>query len=323
MASTIGGYFELELSAEISVIYPQALRFQSARAAFLALLRVGRPARVWMPKYICDVMIEPLRMEGIECVFYSIDFNFSIINNIDIGSNDWLLYVNYFGICSKNVDNVLEKFNKNQVILDNSQAFYSSPRDCLANIYSPRKFFGIPDGGLLITDLPVDIPLKIDEQSEHRTLHLIKRLANSPESGYADYQLAEKSLCNLEPLQMSQLTRKLLASLDYEKIKVHRNKNYQFLHEALGELNQCPIKLANIEGPLCYPFFTKNKNIKSNLISARIFTPTYWTDVKNRVFINDIEFSLVNSCIALPCDQRYRSQDLEKIVDIIMMGNMK
>ena len=41
----IGGYFELELPPPRGERYPDALRYQSARAAFLALLLAGRPGR--------------------------------------------------------------------------------------------------------------------------------------------------------------------------------------------------------------------------------------------------------------------------------------
>ena len=48
----IGGYFELELPRGQDDYYPQALKYQSARAAFYALLLFAKPQRVWMPYYI-------------------------------------------------------------------------------------------------------------------------------------------------------------------------------------------------------------------------------------------------------------------------------
>lgn len=47
----IGGYFEFEIS-NLGLPYEQALRFQSARAAFLALLRAGRPRRFFAKTYM-------------------------------------------------------------------------------------------------------------------------------------------------------------------------------------------------------------------------------------------------------------------------------
>ena len=55
-AKEVGGYFELELP-DFSELYPAALKFQSARAAFRALLQGGTCTHVLMPAYTCDSMI--------------------------------------------------------------------------------------------------------------------------------------------------------------------------------------------------------------------------------------------------------------------------
>ena len=252
----IGGYSELELPIFKSALYPQALGFQSARAAFFALLCLGKPDRVWIPHYICDSMLAPLKEAGIEFSFYSINEQFDIVDELDMRDSDWLLYVNYFGICGGNVDRILAKFNPHQVVLDHSQAFYAPPRECLATIYSPRKFFGIPDGGLLVTKCPVSVPSKIDDGSLSRSSHLLKRLTSSPEFGYADYLKAEQSLCDFEPRQMSYLTRSILESVNFEEARIRRNNNFSLCHEALGHINQLPIDLLNIEQtlPLLQPW---------------------------------------------------------------------
>jgi len=150
----IGGYFELELPESNGHFYSQALKFQSARAAFYALLETGKPQRVWMPKYICDSMLLPLQALKIEIVFYDLTEQFCVCDSVQLSEKDWLLYVNYFGICSLQETQLLKRFNSNQLIFDHSQAFYAPPLDGLATIYSPRKFFGVPDDGYLITQLP-------------------------------------------------------------------------------------------------------------------------------------------------------------------------
>ena len=318
ISKAIGGYFELELPCPKSFLYSAALGFQSARAAFFALLREGRPNRVWMPRYICNAMLEPLARVGIECLFYSINGQFDIEGEVDVRSEDWLFYVNYFGVCSDNVDRIFERFNQHQIVLDHSQAFYVAPKNCLATIYSPRKFFGVPDGGLLITQLPVQIPSEIDEGSINRVAHLFKRLADSPESGYADYLQAEKSLSEFEPLEMSRLTQRMLSSIDYQYIKTRRDENFRFLHESLGNINQLQIKLNKVDGPLCYPFITSNPDIRKLLIAGRVFIPSYWPDVKERTCDDDVEAYLSDKCMAIPCDQRYGIQELTKITQIIL-----
>lgn len=55
----IGGYFSLELSNKRSSNSYQ--KFQSSRAAFLAILIHAKPKKIWMPNYICDTMIAPIK----------------------------------------------------------------------------------------------------------------------------------------------------------------------------------------------------------------------------------------------------------------------
>lgn len=314
----IGGYFELELPAQKAFLYPDAYCFQSARSAFLALLQIGKPKHVWMPYYVCDSMLAPLRKAGFEFSFYSINEKFHIVDDINMSSDDWLLYVNYFGICNDYIDKILAKFNPNQVVLDYSQAFYSPSRECLATIYSPRKFFGVSDGGLLVTGLPVVMPLVIDGGAVGRSTHLLKRLADSAESGYAAYQQAEQSLVEFEPQQMSPLTRRILNSVDFEEVRIRRNRNFHFLHERLGRINKLLIDPLSIDGPMCYPFFIAQSGIRERLINERVFVATYWPDVLDMVDDSSCEASLVKSIIPLPCDQRYGEEEMKKISDICL-----
>lgn len=314
----IGGYFELELRAEKSILYPDAHYFQSARAAFLALLYTGKPARVWMPRYICDSMLAPLKKAKVECVYYSINQQLEIVDRIDLADKDWLFYVNYFGICTENINKILQRFNPGQVVLDHSQALYAAPKTCVATIYSPRKFFGIPDGGLLITDLPVGTPSAIERGSAERAKYLLKRLADSPESGYADYQRAEHSLSKFEPRQMSPLTRRMLESVDFEGVRKRRNDNFGCLHRVLGSLNQLKINPSDVDGPLCYPFLVDQPGIRERLISERIFVATYWSDALKTVSDSSSEALLVRNMIPLPCDQRYGKYEMKNIIDVCL-----
>lgn len=318
MNSPIGGYFELEFPEPKAFLYPDAYEFQSARAAFLALLRAGKPSRVYMPHYICDSMVAPLEKAGVECRFYSIDDTFNIIDDIDVGETDWLFYINYFGICNSNIDKLFKRYNPCQIILDHSQAFYAPPRDCLATIYSSRKFFGVPDGGLLVTALAILEPQENDHGSLMRAIAGVTRLAETPEAGYTDYQKAECSLEQFEPLKMSQLTRRILHSVDFEAARVKRNNNFEFLHQRLGCLNKLSFDLINIDGPLCYPFFTDIVDLRAHLIRERVFVATYWPETVTRVSAASHELKFVKSLLPLPCDQRYSLDEMEYVAKICL-----
>jgi len=307
MGSAIGGYFELELPFSREAGRHQGgLAYQSARAAFFALLRSARPrpGRIWMPYFICDAMIAPLRQLGIEVLYYPLDNEFGIAGDVALRGNDWLLYVNYFGICSGQVQKTLAHFPVERVVIDCSQAWFEEPASCMANIYSPRKFFGVPDGGILYSNLSVALGHDQDEGSFSRMGHLLKRLAGEPESGYGDYLSAEAGLGDLEPRRMSSLTHRLLASIDQQSAREARNRNYAQLH-------------AQVDAPLCYPFLCTDQKLRGKLLARRIFTPTYWNEVLNRVAPDAIEAGWVKGLIPLPVDHRYGIDEMEKIARAI------
>lgn len=312
----IGGYFELELPRCKARLYDGAKKFQSARAAFVSLLRARKPKKVWMPTYICDAMLAPVHATGIDVGFYHIDSDFRVERDLVLGDDECLLYVNYFGVCSDRQDELMQRFHPAQLIFDHSQAFFSPPRIALATIFSPRKFFGVPDGGLLITTSEVDEPLEAEAHSIERCSHLLKRLDSGPEQGYQDYRKAEETLSDIQPRRMSRLSERLLSSIDMESCRSKRNANFSFLHEHLNNLNQLRFD-QNIDGPMCYPLLMEDSTIRSRLLANRIFVPRYWAEVDSRVGNDSFESVLVRNCLPLPCDHRYECADMQRIVDVV------
>lgn len=315
-SKAIGGFFDLELPSPKAPIYINTVNFQSARAAFLALLRAGQPRRVWMPYYTCRTMLASLQQADIPVVFYPIDQYFQIASDVALQDGDWLVYTNYFGLCTDYAASVAKRFGRDRVIVDASQSLFSAPFDCLATIYSPRKFLGVPDGGWLVSSLQVEEPMQVDEASYERALSLLKRAAFSPEVAYADHHQAEMTLFDREPEAMSVLTRRILASVDFQEVRRARNRNFAYLHECLGQHNLLPLRSADVDGPLCYPLIVEHRGLRDALIRERIFVPTYWRDVLELVPPTSTEAFLANGLIPLPCDQRYGEADMARVVDV-------
>jgi hypothetical protein len=244
--SPIGGYFELERPANRTALPAHALRYQSARAALRALLEFGRPRRLWLPAYVCDAVALAARAAGTPVQFYALAPDLGVPSTVTPEPGEWLLYVNYFGLCSAQAAALLARVRPDQIILDHAQAYFEAPADCLATLYSPRKFFGLPDGGLLHTCLNIPPPAEQDQQSIQRTLHLLKRCALDAESGYADFQCAEAQLSDSQPRQMSTLTERLLEDVDCATAQRIRRANFATLHHALGADNTMPLSLNEV-----------------------------------------------------------------------------
>lgn len=319
-SKAIGGYFELELPLEKREKYPEALKFQSARAAFYALLQTTQNVRcVYAPAYICDSMLAPIVAAGKILVLYEIDENFSIKGNISLNDDDLLLYVNYFGICGIVVNEILKQYPPDQIVIDCSQAFYSGPYDCLATIYSPRKFFGVPDGGLLVTKKAPETPAEQDQGSIFRMSHLLQRLAFSAEEGYMYYKAAEESLKDFMPKGMSSLTLRLLEAVDYSEAENKRISNFMSLHNILASSNLLPLGDIN-EAPMCYPYLPSKSIDRAFLAKHRIYVPIYWPEVLTRGNSGDFGMKAAGELIAIPCDQRYSEIDINKIAIGLING---
>ena len=311
----IGGYFELELPPGSGELYPNALRFQSARAAFLALLRAGRPRRIWMPWYNCETMLEPPAMAGVPVAHYRIDERFDIVDDIVLGEDEWLLAVNYFGIGEAALARTFARFGPERIVVDHSQALFSPPPDCLATLYSPRKFFGIPDGGYLITQLEVPMPEEQDTGSIARFEPLIMRLDRGAEAGYEAIRAARATLRGQPPRRMSTLTQRLLEHIDYGSAQERRLRNYARYHRALGADNALPAPAEPAHAPLCYPFWNHRADLHAALAAQRIFVAKYWPNIRGASGTpGDLEYRLSTQCLALPCDQRYGDAEIESVI---------
>jgi hypothetical protein len=260
-------------------------------------------------------------MAGIPVRRYEIDERLHV-RSATLADDEWLLYVNYFGISSRGVHDVLARFPRERVVIDNAQAFFAQSRDCAATVYSPRKFVGVPDGGYLITDRAVPEPTEIDTQSPHRFSHLLHRIDAGPEAGYADYTAAEESLKRQQPRRMSRLTQRILSGIDYADVRARRIANFSYLHEKLGHRNAFPIELADGDVPLCYPYANGAGDLHATLIkeliAKRIYTPRYWPDVAADESMPEFEAQLARTTLFLPCDQRLSSTQLDDMTQLVL-----
>lgn len=310
----IGGYFELELRKG-KEYHQNAIRLNTGRNAFEYILRAKSYTKVYLPYYTCDVMLEPINKLNLKYDFYPIDSTFNPIFDFSlIKENDVFVYTNYFGICDGQVK-IISKKCKN-LIIDNSQAFYSKPLPGIDTFYSARKFFGVPDGAYLSINKELEDDIKQD-YSYDRCEHLLGRIDLGAEKFYGSFKRNE-SLLKGQPIKlMSKLTQRLLESIDYDEIAKKRQNNFNYLHSVLKKDNKLNIKL-DLEKetvPMIYPFLIDNgQELKKKLIENKIFVATYWPNVFGWTDKDSFEYKLTKHLLPLPIDQRYEKNELNIIV---------
>ncbi len=310
----IGGYFELELTHEKKDYHSDALKLNSGRYCLQYILKMKKYKKIYLPAYICDSVLQPIKNEELSYEFYSINECFEPIFEKPIKDDECFMYVNYFGINDKNVKKIVSKYNN--IIIDNTQAFFAPPCNNIDTFYSARKFFGVADGAYLYTN--TNPPIQVDREiTFDRMDHLLKRIDISADEGYTLFRKNENYFKNCGLQGMSKLTEIILGSIDYEKCRDIRNSNFLFLHKKLSKYNELDLNSDNLNGPMNYPFLNDKTNLKEKLIENKIYVATYWNEVKSRINKHDFEDKLANYLIPLPIDQRYDLEDMKFIISVI------
>ena len=314
----IGGYFELELQMNDEHIHSTCSHLNSGRHAleYIILNRDKKPNLIWLPYYTCDVVLQPLKRQNIDYKFYHVNENLEIPDFPQLNEEELIIVNNYFGIKDDYI-NYLVSIYRNKIIIDCAQAFYMPEELGVMMFYSPRKFFGIPDGGMAL--VPIDKGLKLDtDQSFDRCGNLLMRLDGEVGLGYDEFKKNSARISNSPLKRMSRLTSRMLRGIDYDFVRIKRLDNYRILRDALEKENLLSTPLIkNISCPMVYPYRTKDTGLRQRLIENQIYVATYWPNVKKWCSCVDVEYKLTDEIIPLPIDQRYNKDDMLRIISII------
>ena len=296
----IGGYFELDSGRGVSAL-PDGVLLNSGRNALRHIVRKLGIRSIHIPHYICPVVADALAAEGCDMDRYSLDDDMFPDRTFPV--DDFVLYVNYFGVCGRKVDMLAQLYPN--LIVDCAQAYFARPKG-RASFSSPRKFFGVPDGGIAYG---VEGDEYAADVSEGRKGHLVERLENGPTPlGYELFRKAEASLDNAEVLLMSDFTRSCLSRLDMRSAAERRRENFDFLLQHLP--TTFPLALSADDIPMVYPYMTDDAGLRRRLIEAKVFVALYWPGVANCGTVPD-------RLVPLPIDQRYLVGDVRRMVDVV------
>lgn len=244
----------------------QIVKLNSARNCLRYIIRAYNISDIYIPYYICPTIKIALRKEGIKIKFYHIDKNFMPV--CEFRENDFILYPNYFGICTKNIEN-LEKKYKN-LIVDNAHSFYSKPYG-LASFNSLRKFFqpnyGIKNGAYLYTNKLLNEKFDISENYE------------TVEYNFENIVKNENLLDKEDVKTISETTETMMKNIDFEEEKQKRLSNFYKYHELYSNKNELNINLQKNEIPFVYPLLTKDEKIGYELEKQGLMIFRYWSGI--------------------------------------------
>lgn len=311
-----GGFLPLELNLNeeyYGYSDTDMVRLNSGRAAIIYAIKDGGFNKVYLPLYLCNSVAVALGNAEINYEFYNIDINF-LPTGINLKENEVLLWPNYYGVqLQSKVDELVARYKN--LIIDNTQAFFSKPILSAYNIYSCRKFFGVSDGSYLIHH-----NLKkrnfANTMSFERSLFLLKSIECGTNEAYSDNLINEMAIEKEPHGGMSLLTKSILRSIDYKDVINKRNQNFGMLDSILRQCNLIQFN-EYAQAPMVYPLLVK-KSIRDKLIEKNIYVSQWWKRVLDSELSNDFEKELSEYLIPLPIDQRYSKSDMEELGQIVM-----
>lgn len=314
MGKEFGGYFKF-IDYKGEEYHNNAIKLNTARHCFKYLLLLKKYKKVYLPFYICDSILEQVKHLNLDYEFYHIGNNLRpLLEDKKIKEEEVLFIVNYFGFLNKSEIIKIKNRFKN-IVLDNTQAFFQRSIKNIDTIYSCRKFFPVVEGGYLYTDKEIEQKFISSEKNYtfDKLKFLFKKYETSSNEAYKDYTLVEDGFGKEDIKNMSNLTVNFLKSFDYNAHKLKREKNFLYLHNYLKKINVLDINISNLEGPMFYPLLL-DKNIKKDLIKEKIYVPTLWNEVKERVKETDLEYKLVENLVPVSIDYRWQTLDLDRVI---------
>ncbi len=235
-------------------------------------------------------------------------------NCLRIGTDEYVLWTDYFGTCAGHTQRLKESLGEH-LLIDDTHNFFREGHQNHWSFTSARKYFGVPDGAFLYAPRPISVDAT-PFTGISLTHGLLRRLGRSEEA-FAAYQDYERSLdCSVH--RISEVSEGLLRGVDLAWVAAARLENFTFLHSALGPHNQLRLEDTD-QVPFCYPYLPP-KPVERGVLHARgLFIPCLWPEVERRTQAGfDFERRFSAQLLPLPVDHRYKPVDLRGLVEHLL-----
>ena len=321
MSREIGSFIELafESGKEYYAQDKNIARLNSGRASIYHAVRLLNCKTAYLPIYQCETVREFLLQKGVIVKYYNMDRQFTpLIETIE--EDACIILVNYFGIMStERMKWLVSRFNK--VIVDNSQAFFAEPIEGAYNVYSARKFVGVPDGAYVIGKGAETFTDEYEHgYSSDKSLFLLQRIEYGCEGKtYQNRTFNEERIDKEDIKQMSKLTRTILDSCDYEEIRRKRIENFKIADALFKDINCFDVYKYYDDTcvPMVYPLVVEDDALFERLLKGKHFQGHWWNYILSEAENGSFEYWLSRYMIPITIDQRYGEEDLTYIRGLV------
>lgn len=305
----IGGYIELD-SYHLPMRHEGAIALNCGRNCLAYLFKSREIKKLKVPYFICNSIISVCEREKIEKDYYHIGMDFKPTEDLKLETDEWLYLVNFYGqLSNEDIRSYVEKYNR--VIVDQANGYFEDPISGVDTFYTCRKWFGVPDGAFLYTDLTLSTLFPQDE-SYDRMRFLLGRFERTASEFYGEYIENNRTFIHEPIKRMSKLTENLLHGINYRDVENRRKDNFTFLAQNLNSINRLQLKPSTF----MYPLMVENgTEARKKLQKKKIYIPVLWPMVFEMTSQSDLEYKLAADILPLPIDQRYGLKEMEHLLD--------
>ncbi|MCH5249269.1 MAG: hypothetical protein J1E98_05035 [Lachnospiraceae bacterium] len=310
-----------------------------------------------LPAYMCDTVFFPFEHEGWEINFYHVNKKLEVdekelLDQIDKIKPGLLFVHPYYGVDTWRTMRTLLVELKEQgicIMEDVTQSYYLEGVGAEADyvVGSLRKWYPVPDGGFVVSDEKLAVE-HIEPNGEY-AMNRLKILTDKWEylNGKNEQDEDKRKLDKEKFLsqnremeeqldkyfgirEMSNETAYILKRTDEHNARLRRSDNYKYLYDRLkdrmliSEDRKDDTKFAPIisipeTAPLYFPVYAdKRDELQSFLSSSGIYAPVLWPIGKeNAEYLTDDEKYIYEHMLALPIDQRYGREEMQRIVEVL------
>lgn len=310
--------------------------------------------RCLMPAYMCDCVFSPFVRHGWKLCFYPVNRDLEPageeIFRLALAHEPGLIFIHpYYGAdtCAGLRGQLAALRGRGIFVMEDvTQSYYleAAGKEADFVVGSLRKWYAVPDGGFVASDLPLaeDVLESGEEYARERLVPLVqkweylrekeRRTGGALTAGWlprkAEYLKRNRSLENeLDGYQgarrMSDMSAEILRRTDEAEAGRRRTENYRTLYDRIcGMKRLWPTLLREeAQSALYLPVYAKERDSLQRFLAAHgIYAPTLWPiGEENRDFLGGDEAYIFGHMLALPIDQRYKTADMERIAQVLAL----
>ena len=292
-----------------------------------------------LPSFTCDTVFEPFIKAGYEIYYYPVNKDLTttsdaILDTVYKYDASIVLFHRYFGF--NTLDNLVDVMCESlrsmgkYTIEDCTQCLYSGfPRSQSDYIVgSIRKWAGTPDGGFAVcrknnfSMKPNQTDMTL-EQAKVKASYYKYRFLFEHEGDKGEmltmYREAEDILeKQTDVFAISEMSARVQANLDANNLICKRKENYKILFQSLQEPIKPLFELENNVVPLYFPILVEDRTpLQKHLVNNAIYAPVVWPKDEQQPTQCEGAENAYKHLLCVPIDQRYNTDDMNRIVSVI------